>query len=51
MPANNEAAPIEPIPFEKGENIASQTRKKGVNWLLIGGLAVGAFLLFKTLKK
>ena len=49
------AASLAPIssaaPAQSSENLAAPTREKGVNWLLIGGLAVGAFLLFKTLKK
>jgi hypothetical protein len=45
-------APVEMVaPSENTQNLAAPTREKGVNWLLIGGLAIGAFLLFKTLKK
>lgn len=33
-----------------GENLAATT-KKPTNWLLIGGVAVGAILLFRMLKK
>lgn len=39
------------VPAESGENLAAPTKKKGVNWILIGGVAVGAFLLFKYMKK
>ena len=38
-------------PVENGENLAAPTVKKGVNWLLIGGVAVGGILLYKLLKK
>jgi hypothetical protein len=34
-----------------GEEIAGETPKKAVNWLLIGGVAVGAFLIYKLIKK
>ena len=34
-----------------GEEIAGETPKKVVNWLLIGGVAVGAFLIYKLIKK
>lgn len=37
--------------MEVGENLAAPTVKKGVNWLLIGGLAVGGYFLYKLLKK
>lgn len=50
-PAAPVAAAEVAAPAQSGENLAAPTREKGVNWLLIGGLAVGAFLLFKTLKK
>lgn len=33
-----------------GDNLASAT-KKPTNWLLIGGVVVGAILLFRMLKK
>lgn len=34
------------------ENVnVSETPKKGVNWLLIGGVAVGAVIVYKLLKK
>lgn len=33
------------------QNLAAPTKKKGVNWLLIGGLAVGAVVIFKFMKK
>jgi hypothetical protein len=32
-------------------NLASDTKKKGVNWLLIGGVAVFGIVIFKMLKK
>jgi hypothetical protein len=39
------------VAVENGENLAAPTVKKGVNWLLIGGLAVGGYLIYKLLKK
>jgi hypothetical protein len=38
-------------PVQNGENLAAPTVKKGVNWLLIGGLAVGGYFIYKLLKK
>lgn len=32
-------------------NLAQNTKKKGVNWLLIGGVLVGAFVIYKVVKK
>jgi hypothetical protein len=54
MPAP--AAPIatvEPVTAVEGESIqtAAQTQKKGVNWLLIGGVVVGVILISRLLKK
>ena len=37
--------------LEAGENLAAPTVKKGVNWLLIGGVLLGGYFLVKTLKK
>lgn len=37
--------------LEAGENLAAPTVKKGVNWLLIGGVLVGGYFLVKMLKK
>jgi len=37
--------------MEVGENLAAPTVKKGVNWLLIGGIAVGGYFIYKLLKK
>ncbi len=34
-----------------GEEIEGETPKKAVNWLLIGGVSVGAFLIYKLIKK
>ena len=34
-----------------GEEISAETPKKGVNWLLIGGVAIGAFAIYKLIKK
>jgi hypothetical protein len=51
-----QAAPIQaeikeqPAPSES-QNLASVTKKKGVNWLLIGGVAVAGIVVFKMLKK
>ena len=39
------------VAVENGENLAAPTVKKGVNWLLIGGLAVGGYFIYKLLKK
>lgn len=36
---------------QAGENLASPTAKKGVNWFVIGGVLVGGFLIYKLLKK
>jgi hypothetical protein len=33
------------------ENPAPPNNKKGVNWLLIGGVAIGVFAIFKFMKK
>lgn len=51
-----QAAPVQaeikeqPAPSES-QNLASVTKKKGVNWLLIGGVAVFGIVIFKMLKK
>lgn len=37
--------------LQNGENLAAPTKQKGVNWILIGGLLVGGFLLFKLIKR
>lgn len=37
--------------LQNGENLAAPTKDKGVNWILIGGLAIGGILLFKYLKR
>ena len=39
------------VPVQNGENLAAPTIKKGVNWLLIGGLAVGGYFIYKFMKK
>jgi hypothetical protein len=31
--------------------LASPTKKKGVNWLFIGGVALGAIIIYKMIKK
>jgi hypothetical protein len=31
--------------------MVGENPKKGVNWLLIGGVAVGAFVIYKLIKK
>jgi hypothetical protein len=38
-------------PIQNGENLAAPTVKKGVNWLLIGGLVVGGYFVYKLMKK
>ena len=42
--------PVAP-PQEEVSDMAGETPKKGVNWLLIGGVAVVAFLIYKSIKK
>ena len=37
--------------LQNGENLAAPTKQKGVNWVLIGGIAIGSILLFKYLKR
>lgn len=32
-------------------NLAALTKKKGVNWLLIGGVLIGGYYLYKYFKK
>lgn len=32
-------------------NLAENTKKKGVNWLLIGGLLLGVFVIYKLAKR
>ena len=61
VPAQPVAQPIAaPIPaaqevvaaVEKTEGeISAETPKKGVNWLLIGGVALGVFAIYKLIKK
>ena len=46
----SELNPVTP-PQEEISDMASEAPKKGVNWLLIGGVAVGAFLIYKLIKK
>lgn len=55
-PAPSVAAPVAPaqevVAAETvGTEISAETPKKGVNWLLIGGVAVGVFVVYKMLKK
>jgi hypothetical protein len=33
------------------QEMLAPTTKKGVNWLLIGGVAIGAFVIYKMIKK
>jgi|694.fasta_scaffold24597_3 hypothetical protein len=57
VPAQATVAPVvaqeeAPAPAQTaGEEISAEAPKKGVNWLLIGGVAVGAFLIYKLIKK
>lgn len=57
VPAQAMAAPVvaqeeAPAPAQTaGEEISAETPKKGVNWLLIGGVAIGAFAIYKLIKK
>ena len=39
------------VQVQNGENLAAPTVKKGVNWLLIGGIAVGGYFIYKFMKK
>lgn len=39
-----------PLMAQEASNLAAPT-KKGMNWLLLGGFAVGAILLYRYLKK
>jgi len=32
-------------------NLAASTKKKGVNWLLIGGVLIGGYYLYKYFNK
>jgi hypothetical protein len=55
MPNNisqpTQAPVVAGVQVQNGENLAAPTVKKGVNWLLIGGLAVGGYFVYKLLKK
>jgi hypothetical protein len=55
MPNNSVQTPQAPVvagtSVQNGENLAAPTVKKGVNWLLIGGLAVGGYFVYKLMKK
>jgi hypothetical protein len=57
VPAQATVAPVvaqeeAPAPAQTaGEEISAEAPQKGVNWLLIGGVAVGAFLIYKLIKK
>ena len=33
------------------QNLSKSDNKKGVNWLLIGGVAIGSFVIYKLIKK
>jgi hypothetical protein len=46
----SELNPVAP-PQEEISDMTGETPKKGVNWLLIGGVVVGAFLIYKLIKK
>lgn len=46
----SELNPVAP-PQEEISDMAGETPKKAVNWLLIGVVAVGAFLIYKLIKK
>ena len=63
-PANRVVPSVEPIvqemtiqrdvnvsPVNNVQNLASPTKKKGVNWLFIGGVALGAIIIYKMIKK
>jgi hypothetical protein len=36
---------------QESVNLAAPTKKKGVNWILIGGVAVAGYFIYKFLKK
>jgi len=58
LPTTTQATPLatNPTPIVAGEvvqvsqNLATPT-KKGVNWILIGGILVGGYLIYKISKK
>jgi hypothetical protein len=47
---SSELNPVAP-PQEEVLDMVGENPKKGVNWLLIGGVAVGAFVIYKLIKK
>jgi hypothetical protein len=60
MPSSNKELPIpEKVPQStenspeatNDENLPESDNKKGVNWFLIGGVAIGAFVIYKLIKK
>ena len=60
MPSSNKELPIpEKVPqgtenspeATNDENLPKADNKKGVNWFLIGGVAIGAFVIYKLIKK
>lgn len=57
VPAQATVAPVvaqeeAPAPAQTaGQEISAEATKKGVNWLLIGGVALGAFVIYKMIKK
>jgi hypothetical protein len=60
MPSSNKELPIpEKVPqgtenspeATNDKNLPGSDNKKGVNWFLIGGVAIGAFVIYKLIKK
>lgn len=51
IPAVNSQVTAQEIAPSETQNLASDTRKKGVNWILIGGVLVAGVVIFKLLKK
>jgi hypothetical protein len=60
IPSSNKELPIpEKVPqgtenspeATNDENLPKADNKKGVNWFLIGGVAIGAFVIYKLIKK
>ena len=60
IPSSNKELPIpEKVPqgtenspeATNDENLSGSNNKKGVNWFLIGGVAIGAFVIYKLIKK
>lgn len=51
IPTNNTQSAIQEVTATETQNLAANTKKKGVNWILIGGVLVAGVVIFKLLKK